>query len=94
MVRIFGRLTGLALDTQLKPSDIGRLIYSVQKVGKRKFSGLELPEFLKGVAITGKVQGNELQILKYPIKHLTGYLVIILLAETIMKQFTNLLKIS
>jgi hypothetical protein len=57
--RTFGRLTGLALDTQLKPGDIGRLIYSVRKnVGKRKFSGLELPEFLKGVAITGKVQGN------------------------------------
>jgi hypothetical protein len=57
--RTFGRLTGLALDTQLKPGDIGRLIYSVRKnVGKRKFSGLELPEFLKGVSITGKVQGN------------------------------------
>ena len=57
--RTFGRLTGLALDTQLKAGDIGRLIYSVRKnVGKRKFSGLELPEFLKGVSITGKVQGN------------------------------------
>lgn len=57
--RTFGRLTGLALDTQLKPGDIGRLIYSVRKnVGKRKFSGLELPDFLKGVSITGKVQGN------------------------------------
>ena len=57
--RTFGRLTGLALDTELKAGDIGRLIYSVRKnVGKRKFSGLELPEFLKGVSISGKVQGN------------------------------------
>jgi hypothetical protein len=57
--RTYGRLTGLALDTTLTPKDIGRIIYSVRKnVGKRKFAGLELPEFLQGVRITGKLQKN------------------------------------
>ena len=57
--RTYGRLTGLSLDTALSPGDIGRIIYAVRNnKGKRKFAGLEMPEFLKGVSISGKLQKN------------------------------------
>jgi hypothetical protein len=57
--RTYGRLTGLSLDTALSPGDIGRIIYAVRNnKGKRKFAGLEMPEFLKGVSISGNLQKN------------------------------------
>ena len=57
--RTYGRLTGLSLDTALSPGDIGRIIYAVRNnKGKRKFAGLEMPEFLRGVSISGKLQKN------------------------------------
>ena len=57
--RTYGRLTGLSLDTALSPGDIGRIIYAVRNnKGKRKFAGLEMPDFLKGVSISGKLQKN------------------------------------
>ena len=57
--RTYGRLTGLSLDTALSPGDIGRIIYAVRNnKGKRKFAGLEMPEFLKGISISGKLQKN------------------------------------
>ncbi len=57
--RTYGRLTGLSLDTALTAKDVGRLIYAVRNnKGKRKFAGLEMPDFLKGISISGKVQKN------------------------------------
>jgi hypothetical protein len=57
--RTYGRLTGLSLDTALTAKDVGRLIYAVRNnKGKRKFADLEMPDFLKGISISGKVQKN------------------------------------
>ena len=57
--RTYGRLTGLSLDTALSPGDIGRIIYAVRNnKGRRKFAGLEMPEFLRGISISGKLQKN------------------------------------
>ena len=84
--RTYGRLTGLSLDTALTPGDIGRIIYAVRNnKGKRKFAGLEMPEFLRGVSISGKLQKNGVANFKISDKAFELYLEITQLVEIIMR---------
>jgi len=53
--RTFGRLTGRSVDVSLSPQAIGRLIYSHRKNTGRRKTDFELPEFLRGLKISGSI---------------------------------------
>ena len=51
--RTFGRLTGRSVDVSLSPRAIGRLIYSHRKNTGRHKTDFDLPDFLRGLKISG-----------------------------------------
>ena len=64
--RTFGRLTGRSVDVSLSPQAIGRLIYSHRKNTGRRKTDFELPEFLRGLKISGSIAKDGKMNFKIP----------------------------